>query len=66
MEENIVDKGYALGALFTDALQAFDCFSHELIIVKLNSYCLNLLHTDLVHSYISNTKRINATHAYDY
>ena len=50
----------ALGEGKGNALGAFDCFSHELIIVKLNSYCLNLLHTYLIHSYISNKKRTNA------
>ena len=55
----------ALGEGKGNALAAFDCFSHQLIIVKLNSYCLNLLDTSLMHSYISNKKRTNATHEYN-
>ena len=37
-----VDNNEAFGALLTNLSKAFDCLSHDLLIVKLHSYGLSL------------------------
>ena len=53
-----VDKGNVLGTLVTDLSQAFDCFNHELLFVKLKAYGFTLAALKLVHEYLSNRKQI--------
>ena len=52
-----VDKESSFGALLTDLSKAFDCLSHDLLIVKLhaNGFSLNALR--LVHSYLTNREQ---------
>ena len=52
-----VDNGGAFGVLFTDLSKAFDCLSHELLIVKLDAdgFDKNLL--KLVNSYLTYRKQ---------
>ena len=52
-----VDNNKVFGALLTDLSKAFDCISHDLLIVKLNAYGLSLSALKLVHSYIQNRKQ---------
>ena len=52
-----VDKGKAFGILLTDLSKAFDCLSHELIIVKLNAYGFSLSALKLMQSYLSERKQ---------
>ena len=52
-----VDKGKAFGILPTDLSKAFDCLSHELIIVKLNAYGFSLSALKLMQSYLSERKQ---------
>ena len=59
-------KGKAFGILITDLSKAFDCLSHELIIVKLNAYGLSLSALKLMQSYLSERKqrtKINQAHS---
>ena len=43
--KNAVDKKKVIGALLsTDRLKAFDCVSHELIVIKLNVYGFMVYH----------------------
>ena len=55
--KNCVDKGKALGALFTDLSKAFDRLDHELLIAKLNAYGFNLPALQLIHDYLTNRKQ---------
>ena len=52
-----VDNNKVFGALLTDLSKAFDCISHDLLIVKLNAYGLSLPALKLVHSYLQNRKQ---------
>ena len=45
------------GALLTDLSKALDCVSHDLLIAKLNAYCLSLPALKLVHNYLQNRKQ---------
>ena len=49
-----VDDKRVFGALLTELSKPFDCFSHELIIVKLNAYGFSLPALKLIHDYLSN------------
>ena len=55
--KNAVDKGKVFGALLTDLSKAFDSFSHDLLIAKLNAYGFRLTAIKLVHSYLCNRKQ---------
>ena len=52
-----VDNGGAFGALFTDPFNTFDCFSHKLLIAKLDAYGFDKNALKLVNSYLSNRKQ---------
>ena len=52
-----VDNGEVFAALFTDLSKAFDCFSHELLIAKLDAYGFDKNVLKLVNSYLSNRKQ---------
>ena len=54
--KNAVDKGKIFGTLLTDLSKAFDSFSHELLIAKLNAYEFTLLALKLIHNYLSKRK----------
>ena len=61
-----VDSGGAFGALMTDLSKAFDCLSHDLLIVKLDAYGFDKKSLKLVYSYLSNRKqrvKINDTYS---
>ena len=51
-----VDNGGAFGALFTDLSKAFDCWSHELLIAKLDAYGFDKNALKLVNSYLTHRK----------
>ena len=44
----------AFGVLLTDMSKAVACQSHDLLISKLNSYCLSLTSLRLLSDYLSN------------
>ena len=48
-----VDNGGAFSALLTDLSKAFDCVSHELLIVKLNAYGFDKRSLTLSFNYLS-------------
>ena len=50
-------KGKTFTALLTDLYNAFDCFTLELIIDKLNAYCFSMLSSRLIHGYSPNLKQ---------
>ena len=37
-KKKAVDRGHLFGAVLTNFSKAFDCLSHDLIIIKLNSH----------------------------
>ena len=51
--KNSADKDKTFGALVTDLSKAFDCFPHDLIIVKLNAYGFSLSASKLIRNYLS-------------
>ena len=53
-----VDKESSFGALLTDLSKAFDCLSHDLLIVKLHAHGFSLNALRLVHSYLTNREQI--------
>ena len=55
--EKSVDNGGAFGLLLTDLSKALDCFSHELLIAKLDAYGFDKKSLILVHCYLSNCKQ---------
>ena len=64
--KSLVDKGKAC-VLLTDLSKAFDCFSHELIIAKINAYGFSLSALKLIQSYLSERKlrtKINQVYSF--
>ena len=56
-QKKAVDNGNIFGGLLTDLSKAFDCFPHDLIIAKLNSYGFNLRALNLIHNYLTKRKQ---------
>ena len=52
-----VDNGKVFGILLTDLSKAFDCLSHELLLVKLHAYGFSLSVLRLIYSYLANRKQ---------
>ena len=52
-----VDTKNVFGALLTDFSKAFDCFSRDLIIAKLNAYGFRLPALNLIQNYLANRKQ---------
>ena len=52
--KSTVDNGNNFGVLLTDLSKALDCFSHELIIAKLNVFGFSLPALKVFQSYFSN------------
>ena len=52
-----VDTKNVFGALLTDLSKAFDCFSRDLIIAKLNAYGFRLPALNLIQNYLANRKQ---------
>ena len=48
----VLDKQGFAGFLLTDLTKAFDCFNHELIIIKLHAYGFNIKSLELIHSFL--------------
>ena len=55
--KSAVDNKKTFGALLTDLSKAFDCFSHDLLLAKLNVYGFNLPALRLIQSYLSKRKQ---------
>ena len=55
--KSAVDNKITFGALLTDLSKAFDCLSHDLLIVKLNAYGFSLPALRLVQSYSTKRKQ---------
>ena len=51
------DNNKAFVALLTDLSKTFDCFSHELLIAKLNAYGLDIDSVNILQDYSSNRKQ---------
>ena len=47
-----VDNKKMFGALLTDLFKGFDCFSHKLIIAKLDDYSFSLPALSFIHDYL--------------
>ena len=56
--KNTVDKKKVFRALLTDLSRAFDCISHELLVVKLHAYDFSLSALKIVNDYLLNRKII--------
>ena len=52
-----IDKSKVFGALLTDLSKVFDCLDHQLLTVKLNTYCFSLPALRLINDYLSNRKQ---------
>ena len=50
----VLDNKQHFGALLTDLSKAFDCFSHDLLIAKLNAYGFSMSALRLIQNYLSN------------
>ena len=54
------------GALHTDLSKAFNCLSHNIIIVKLNAYGFGMKALDFIYNYLRNRKqRTKIDYAYN-
>ena len=51
------DNNKAFGALLTDLSKAFDCLSHDLLIVKLHAYGFDLASLKILQDYLTNRKQ---------
>ena len=51
------DNNKAFGELLTGLLKAFDCLSHDLLIVKLHAYGLDIDSLNILQDYLSNRKQ---------
>ena len=54
--KSTIDNRKTFGALLTDLSKAFGCFSHHLLIAKLNAYGFSIAALRLSLNYISNLK----------
>ena len=52
------DNNKAFRALLTDLSKAFDCFSHDLLIVKLHAFGLDIDSLNILQDYFINCKQI--------
>ena len=52
-----LDSNGACGALLTDLSKAFDCFSHSLLIAKLDAYGFGKTSTEYLKDYMSHRKQ---------
>ena len=52
-----LDKQQYVGAVLMDLSSVFDCLLHDLILAKLNAYCLSANACDFLGSYLSNRKQ---------
>ena len=48
-----LDPGNEYGGLLNDLSKAFDCFSHDLIVVKLHAYGFSIESLKLINSYLT-------------
>ena len=55
--KSAVDNIEMFGALLADLSKAFDCFSHDLLIAKLNAYGFSIAALRFVQNYLSNRKQ---------
>ena len=51
------DKNKAFGALLTNLSKAFDCLGHDLLIVKLHAYGLDISSLNRLQDYVLNRKQ---------
>ena len=61
-----LDAGGGFGALLTDLSKTFDCLPHELLIVKLHAYGVDIPFLKLLHSYLTKQKQrvtLNGTYS---
>ena len=49
---NLLDSRKIVGGLFLDLQKAFDCVDHDLLLAKLNFYCITGKINKLMESYI--------------
>ena len=55
--KSVIDNRKMFGALLTDLSKAFHCFSHDLLIAKLNAYGFSIAASRLVQNHLSNRKQ---------
>ena len=48
-----IDRGGAIGTLLTDLSKAFDWLPHELLILKLHAYGVDICCLKLLHPYLT-------------
>ena len=59
-----VDKDQSFGTLLTDLSKAFDCLSHDFLIVELISYRISLASLKLLTDYLTNRKQRTKVETY--